>query len=376
MAQKRDYYEVLGVSKTASQDEIKKAYRSLAKKYHPDINKEPGAEDKLKEINEAYEVLGDETKRKNYDNFGFDGANAGAGGFGGFGGFSSAGGFGGFEDIFSSFFGGGQRQSQNGPMDGEDIHGTLTISFEEACFGAKKTIKVSKYEDCTQCGGTGAYSKNDIHTCPDCGGSGYILRRQQSIFGMTQVQQQCPRCKGTGKEITKKCPKCNGEGRVKVVKNKEINIPEGILDGMSIRVEGYGQGGINGGHDGDLYIDINVKPHEKFIRNGSNILLQIPISSTQAALGDKIVVPTIWGNEELKIPAGTQYGDKLVIKNKGVKNIRGMGKGDQIVALIVKIHKNLTGEEKELSDTLLKVESTEKKNPWESFKEGFKNLFK
>lgn len=371
MAQKRDYYEVLGVQKSATQDEIKKAYRSLAKKYHPDINKDPGAEEKFKEINEAYETLSDEQKRKRYDQFGFDDPMGGMGGAGGFSGFGGAG-FGGFEDIFSSFFGGGSRRQSNGPRQGEDIEKQMTISFEDAVYGCKKKVRLSVDEECTACGGTGAYSKSDIHTCPDCHGTGYILRRQQTIFGMTQTQSVCPRCHGTGKEITRKCDVCGGAGRVRKTKDVEIKIPEGIATGMSLRMEGYGAAGSNGGPNGDLYITFNVTPHKTFVREGNDIYLEIPISFTQAALGDTIEVPTLWEPEKLKIPAGTQSETKFKIRGKGVKNPKGMGRGDQYVIVHVKTPTNLTREEEEIFRKLETVEKTEKKSVWENFK----NLFK
>lgn len=376
MANKRDYYEVLGVSKNATQDEIKKAYRTLAKKYHPDINKEPGAEEKFKEINEAYETLSDEQKRSQYDQFGFNGPQGGFGGGQGFSGFSGAG-FGGFEDIFNSFFGGGRQRAQaNAQMAGEDVEKQMTISFEDAVYGATKKIRVSVDEACTACGGSGAYSKNDIHTCPDCHGTGYILRRQQTIFGMSQTQSVCPRCHGTGKEITKKCDVCGGTGHVRRAKDIELKIPEGIQSGMSLRLEGYGGAGQNGGPNGDLYITFNVLPHKTFKRQGNDIYLEIPISFTQAALGDTIEVPTMWEAEKLRIPAGTQSETTFKIKGKGVKNPKGMGRGDQYVIVHVKTPTNLSKDEIDLFNKLASVEKIEKKSAWDNFKEGFKNLFK
>lgn len=379
MATKRDYYEVLGVSKTASAEEIKKAYRSLAKKYHPDINKEPGAEEKFKEINEAYEVLSDETKRRNYDQFGFNDPTGGFGGGSGFNGFGGGfGGFGGFEDIFSSFFGGGAgrgRQS-NQPQQGEDIERQMTISFEDAVFGATKKVRLAVDEECTACGGSGAYSKSDIHTCPDCHGTGYILRRQNTILGVTQTQSVCPRCHGTGKEIKRKCDVCGGSGRVRKTKDVEIKIPEGIDTGMSLRLAGYGSAGINGGPNGDLYITFKVTPHDTFKRDGQNIYLEIPISFSQAALGDTIEVPTLWKPEKLKIPAGTQSETTFTLKGKGVKNPKGMGRGDQIVIVHVKTPTKLTKEEEEIFNKLANVEKVEKHSAWDDFKDKFKNLFK
>ena len=267
MAAKRDYYEVLGLSKGASQDDIKKAYRTLAKKYHPELNKEPGAEEKFKEINEAYETLSDEQKKARYDQYGFDDPTQGFGGGAGGAGF---GGFGGFEDIINSFFGGGRRSS-NGPSQGGDVEKTLNITFEEAVFGCKKRIRVTVDDECMACGGSGAASRNDVKTCQKCGGRGRVIMRQQTIFGYTNVEAACPDCGGKGKIITKKCPECNGKGRVRRTKDVEVNIPAGILTGMTIRVPGAGEAGFNGGPNGDLYLKINAQEHPQFQRDGQDI---------------------------------------------------------------------------------------------------------
>lgn len=378
MAQKRDYYEVLGLSKGASQDEIKRAYRSLAKKYHPDVNKEPGAEEKFKEINEAYEVLSDEQKKARYDQFGFEdptgGFGGGQGGFSGFGG----GGFGGFEDIINSFFGGGARSANsNAPRQGQDVEKSMNITFEEAVFGTKKKIRLSVDEECMQCGGSGAASKDDVKPCQKCGGKGRVYMRQQTLFGTSTVETNCPDCRGKGKIITKKCPECNGSGRVRRTKDVEITIPAGIQTGMSLRMEGYGASGFNGGPSGDLYIQFNVAEHPNFKRDGQNIILTIPISPAQATLGDTIEVPTIDGPTSLKIPAGTQPGTKLKIKGKGTKNPRGgIGRGDQIVICNVVIPSSISSAEKKCYEEIRKTESAEKKSPWDKFVQGFKNLFK
>lgn len=364
---KRDYYEVLGVSKSASEDEIKKAYRSLAKKYHPDINKEPGAEEKFKEINEAYDVLSDPQKKARYDQYGFDDPTQGFGG-GGAGGFS---GFGGFEDIFSAFFGGGQRRNANGPKQGADIEKQMNITFEEAVYGCKKTIRLSVDDECIQCGGTGAQSKNDLKTCPKCNGRGRVVIRQQSIFGTTTMETVCPDCNGKGKVVTKKCPNCGGKGRVRRVKDVEVNIPAGMQTGMTIRMEGYGASGINGGPSGDLYISFICGEHKQFKRDGVDIILTIPLSFQQAALGDTIEVPTIDGNVALKIPAGTQPGTKLRLKGRGTKNPKGGAQGDQYVICNVVIPTSLTKEEKKIIESLKAEETKEKKSPWENFKKLF-----
>ena len=368
---KRDYYEVLGVDKNASADEIKKAYRSLAKKYHPDVNKEPGAEEKFKEINEAYDTLSDDSKKARYDQFGFEDPSAGFGGAGGFGGFGGAGGFGGFEDIINSFFGGGASQRRGGPSKGSDIQKEMTITFEEAVYGCKKTIRLTVDVECTQCGGSGAYSKDDIKTCDKCGGSGYVLIRQQSIFGVTQSRSVCPKCHGKGKMVTKKCENCNGNGRVRKTKDVEIRIPAGMDEGMTLRMEGYGGSGIDGGPNGDLFITFHVLPHKNFVRDGMDITLTVPISFTQAALGDSIEVPTIDEPVLLKIPAGTQSETKFRLRGKGVKSPKSVGRGDQYVIVHVTTPTNLTDAERQLLEQLGKIENNDKKSPWEKFKALF-----
>lgn len=373
MAEK-DYYATLGVGKSASADEIKKAYRSLAKKYHPDVNKEPGAEEKFKEINEAYSVLSDDTKRKNYDTYGSaDGPQGFGGGAGGFSGFGGAGGFGGFEDIFSQFFGGGGSSSSRGRGRGQDIEKQMTITFEEAVFGCKKTVRVTVDEDCATCGGTGAFSKSDLHTCSRCNGQGTVYVNQRTFFGTARTQTVCQACSGKGQTITKKCEACSGKGRVRKTKDVEIKIPQGIQDGMSIRMEGYGQGGADGAENGDLYIQFRVTPHKYFQREGNDISLVVPISFSQAALGDSIEVPTVDGTALLKIPAGTQGGTKFRLKGKGVKDVRSSNYGDEYVIIKVETPTQLSKDEKALFEKLAGIEKTEKKSAWERFKELFKS---
>ena len=370
---KLDYYEVLGLQKGASQDEIKRAYRSLAKKYHPDINKEPGAEEKFKEINEAYDTLSDESKKARYDQYGFDDPTAGFGG-GGASGFGGAGGFGGFEDIINSFFGGGRRQS-SGPAQGNDIEKSMNISFEDAVYGCTKKIRITVDEECMQCGGTGAASKNDVKTCPKCGGRGRVIMRQQTIFGYTNVEAGCPDCNGRGKIVTKKCPTCNGKGRERKTKDVEINIPAGIQSGMRIRVPGAGEAGYNGGPNGDLFVRIMCGEHPQFKRqeDSLDIYLEIPLSYTQATLGDTIEVPTIDGNVSVKIPAGTQPGDKIRLRGRGTKNPRGGSqRGDQYIICKIIIPTSLSKEETDLIKKLGDLEKAEKKSPWEKFKSLFK----
>lgn len=369
MANKRDYYEVLGLQKGASDDEIKRAYRQLAKKYHPDINKEPGAEEKFKEINEAYDTLSDPDKKARYDQYGFDDPTQGFGG--GAGGFGGAG-FGGFEDIINQFFGGGRRSS-NSPRQGQDIEKQMSITFEEAVYGCKKKIRLTVDDECIHCGGSGAASKDDIKTCPKCGGRGRVIMRQQSIFGYTNVETNCPDCNGRGKVITKKCPECNGRGRVKRTKDVEITIPAGMQTGMSLRMEGYGGTGINGGPNGDLYITFQCGEHKQFKRDGQDIYLTIPLSYTQAALGDSIEVPTIDGNVNVKIPAGTQPGTKLRLRGRGTKNPKGgSSRGDQYVICNIEVPTSLTAEEKKLIEELGNIEKKTSKSPWERFKSLFK----
>lgn len=370
MASKRDYYEVLGVSKTATEDEIKKAYRQLAKKYHPDICKEPDAEEKFKDVQEAYDVLSDATKRQKYDQYGFDDPTQGFGG-GGFSGFSS-GGFGGFEDIFSSFFGGGRSSSQARDNRGADVEKQMTITFDEAVNGCKKIIRLTIDEECPQCGGSGAYSRSDIKTCDKCHGSGYVFVEQRTIFGIARSQSVCPRCGGRGQEITKKCDRCGGKGKIRTTKDIEIKIPAGIDDGMTLRVEGKGEAGTNGAPAGDLYITFKVEKHPVFVRDHSDISITIPVTFSQAALGDEVEVPTIHEAVKIKIPAGTQPGTKLRLRGKGVKDPKTGNTGDQYVILNVQTPTNLTQEQKELFQKLSQTELKTKESGWQKFK----NLFK
>lgn len=371
MADKRDYYEVLGVAKNASDDEIKKAYRSLAKRYHPDVCKEPNAEEKFKEVQEAYDILSDPQKRAQYDQFGFQDPNqfGGAGGFSGFGGA----GFGGFEDIFSAFFGGGsQRKSQsNGPTRGRNLKVSITLSFEEAAFGVEKEIHLNKYDTCKDCSGTGAMSKNDIHVCNRCHGTGKIVVEQNSIFGRVQTQASCPECGGTGKIIAHKCPTCKGEGRVKAQSNLKVRIPSGVEDGQTLTVSGKGEGGINGGLAGDLYIQISVKEHELFERDGLNLYIEMPITFSQAALGGNIDVPTLGPSCTLKIPAGTQTGTKFKLGGKGITDSRTNTTGHLYVIVNVVTPTKLTAEQKNL---FTKLSSTDEKS--ESVFEKLKKFFK
>ncbi len=369
-AQKRDYYEVLGLSKGASADEIKKAYRKLAKKYHPDVNKEAGAEEKFKEINEAYEVLSDPQKKATYDQFGFAGMD-GAQGFGGqgFGGFS---GFDDLGDIFGSFFGGGfgggSRRASNGPRKGEDRFMQMRIDFMDAIFGKTETITLEVDEVCDDCSGSGAKSKSDITSCSHCGGTGRVTTQQRTPFGVFQSQAVCPDCQGTGKKILNKCSKCHGKGyehkRVKL----DIKIPAGIQSGQQVRVPNKGERGSNGGPNGDLYIEILVGRHSQFVRDGNDIRISVPISAVDAVLGCKIDVPTVHGDVELTIPAGTQYGQQFRLKGKGVHTSRMQG--DQYVEIRIEIPTKLSKEEKELFEKIRSKKEHE--SPFEKFKKKFK----
>ena len=354
---KRDYYEVLGVDRSASDDEIKKAYRKLAKKYHPDLN--PGdkeAEAKFKEVNEAYEVLSDSTKRQRYDQFGHAGVdpNFGAGGGGGFGG-----GFGGFDDvdlgdIFNSFFGGGggfgggSRQSNpNAPIPGEDLRVHVTLSFEEAAFGCKKEVSVNRVESCPDCHGTGCEPGTTAEICPDCHGSGYVTVQQRTMLGVMRSQQPCKHCGGKGKIIHQPCPKCGGKGMIRHRKTIKVSIPAGIDNGQTISLRAQGNAGKNGGPAGDLLIVVSVRPHEIFRREGTSVLCEAPITFTQAVLGAELEIPTIDGKVKYTIPEGTQSGTTFRLKGKGIPGLNGRGRGDQYVTVNIETPRNLNREQKE-----------------------------
>ncbi|MFS0780856.1 molecular chaperone DnaJ [Bacillus sp. 1P06AnD] len=346
---KRDYYEVLGVSKTASKDEIKKAYRKLSKQYHPDINKAEDAADKFKEIKEAYEVLSDDQKKAQYDQFGHTDPNQGFGG-GGFGGDFGGGGFGGFEDIFSTFFGGGggRRRDPNAPRQGSDLQYTMTISFEDAVFGKETTIEIPREEECDTCHGSGAKPGTKSETCSYCSGSGQINVEQNTPFGRIVNRTTCKHCQGTGKIIPHKCSTCGGTGRVKKRKKISIKVPAGIDDGQQLRVSGQGEPGVNGGPAGDLFVVFHVKSHEFFERDGDDVYCEVPLTFVQAALGDEIEVPTLHGKVSLKIPAGTQTGTRFRLKGKGVPNVRGYGQGDQHIIVKLVTPKKLSDKQKQL----------------------------
>ena len=354
--QKRDYYEVLGVSKGASDDEIKKAYRKLAKKYHPDMN--PGdkeAEARFKEVNEAYSILSDSEKRARYDQFGHAGVdpNYGAGGPGG--------GFGGFDmgdidlgDIFGSFFGGGfggfggsTSSRRNGPQKGESLRASLTISFEEAAFGCEKEINLNRTEECEACHGSGAEPGTTAETCPDCRGTG-VVRVQQRTGGFAfSSTAPCSRCRGTGKIIHTPCKACGGSGSVKKTKRVTVSIPAGIDDGQAISLRGQGNAGKNGGPAGDLIVAVHVKPHPQFHRDGTTVLYEQPVTFYQAVMGAELEIPTIDGKVKYNLPAGTQTGTTFRLRGKGIPELRGRGRGDQYVTVRVQVPTSLNGEQKE-----------------------------
>ncbi|WP_226583159.1 molecular chaperone DnaJ [Halobacillus litoralis] len=342
---KRDYYEVLGLSKDASKDEIKKAYRKLARKYHPDVSEEENASEKFKEAKEAYETLSDQQKRAQYDQFGHAGPNQG--GFGGFGGGAQD--FGGFGDIFDMFFGGGgRRRDPNAPRKGADLQYTMTLQFEESIFGKSTDIEIPTEEECDTCDGSGAKPGTTPETCSHCQGTGQVNEEQNTPFGRVVNRRVCHHCQGSGKIIKDKCNTCGGDGRVNTRKKIHLDIPAGIDDGQQIRVQGKGEEGANGGPAGDLFVVIRVQPHEFFQREGDHIFCEIPLTFTQAALGDEIEVPTVHGNVKLKVPAGTQTGKTFRLKEKGAPNVHGRGQGDQHVKMKVITPKNLTERQKEL----------------------------
>lgn len=354
MAEKRDFYEVLGVDKNSSQDEIKKAYRKLAKKYHPDMN--PGdkqAEAKMQEINEAYEILSNESKKARYDQFGHAGVdpnyNAGGGGYGGYGsgGYASYD-FGDLGDIFSSFFGGGssRQSSANSPRRGNDINVSVTISFEEAAKGCSKQVTFHRIEECPDCHGSGAAKGSSPHTCPDCGGRGFVRVQQRTPLGTMSTQRTCSRCSGTGKIVDNPCPTCAGKRRVRKKHTQSINIPAGIDDRQEFFIRNMGDSGINGGPAGDLDVLVNVRPHALFERDGFDVWCEIPLTFTQAALGAEITVPTLDGKVSYKVHEGTQPGDVFKLAGKGIQMTNARGRGNQYVKITIEVPKNLSEKQK------------------------------
>lgn len=386
MAEKRDFYEVLGLQKGASDDEIKKAFRQMAKKYHPDLN--PGnkeAEQKFKEVNEAYSVLSDPQKKSKYDQFGHAGVDPsyGQGAGGGFGGFG--GGFGNVDvdlgDIFSSFFGGGMgggSSRSNSPSKGQDREVRVQITFEEAAFGCKKDISFTRVEKCSECGGTGAAKGTNPETCSACGGTGKIRTQQRTPLGVFQSQRVCDKCGGKGKVVKTPCPYCNGTGFNRKDKRLTVNIPAGIDDGQSIILNGQGDAGRNGGQNGDVYVSVSIKKHNLFERDGMNVYCDVPVTFSEAALGATIKVPTLEGDYEYSIPEGTQTGTVFTLKNKGITEIHGTRRGNLVFRVVVEVPKNLNSKQKELlrqfAETCGEKNNVQKKNFFDKMKQTFKNM--
>lgn len=364
----KDYYKILGVEKGASKEEIKKAYKKLAKKFHPDLNKDnPEAEAKFKEINEAASTLTDADKRSRYDQFGSDGMNGGgAGGFGG--GFGGAGGFD-MNDIFDSFFGGGGRSRNRGPRPGADLRFDIEITLEQAATGMEKELNLEKEDTCEKCNGDGG---TGVKTCSTCNGQGQVLSQKRTPFGVFQTQTTCPTCHGRGKTIEKECSSCHGKGHKRRKKKIEIKIPEGISSGTRLRVAGEGEPGEPGAPKGDLYVVVYVKEHPVFERDGSDVYIEVPLTFTQAALGDTIDIPIINGKAELKIPSGTQPGTLLRMKGKGLPHMRSYGTGDQYVKITIEVPKSLTKKQKEL---LKKFDSEVKYAPHQKLFDKLKEVF-
>ena len=380
MANKRDYYEVLGVDKGADEATIKKAYRTLAKKNHPDANpNDPGAEERFKEINEAYQVLSNPQKRAQYDQFGHDGPQGGGfGDFSGFGGggFGGFGGFGGVEDIFNMFTGGGFGGArQNGPVRGDDLRYDLTISFEEAAMGCEKEINLVRDEACPTCNGTGAKPGSKVDTCPTCNGTGQERVVTNTILGRMTNVQTCSRCRGSGKIITEPCQKCHGRGKVRVSKRRTVKVPAGIDNGQVLTIRGQGGLGERGGQPGDLLIVITVKPHKLFRRRDDDLYIEMPLTFTQAALGAELDVPTLTKPVKYKFPEGTQPGQVFRLRDQGVAHLRGGGKGDLYVTAVVEIPKKLTNQQKELlrqfDDSASGSQYEKKKSFFDKLKDAF-----
>ena len=375
--QKRDYYEVLGVQKGATDAEIKKAYRKMAKENHPDLH--PGdkdAEARFKEINEAYEILSDSEKKARYDQFGFAGVDPSYGGGGYGGGFDGSFDFGDLGDIFGSFFGGGfggGGRARSGPQRGESLRTRLTITFEEAAFGCEKEVSIDRVEQCETCKGTGAAPGTSPETCPACGGSGQVQQRRQTPMGVFATTGPCPRCGGTGKIIASPCKDCGGSGQVRRRKTLKVTIPAGIDNGQIISLRGQGSAGKNGGPAGDLQIVITVQPHQLFRRDGADVYCNAPITFTQAVLGGEMEIPTIDGKVKYDIPEGTQTGSTFRLKGKGIPNVNGRARGDQFVTVYIETPRNLNREQKE---ALKKFSSTLKENNYEERKSFFKKFKK
>jgi molecular chaperone DnaJ len=345
--QQGDYYATLGLDRNASPEDVKRAFRRLAMQYHPDRNREPEAEQKFKEINQAYEILSDPDKRAAYDRFGHAGVSGGMGGAG-FEGFN----FGGFGDIFDAFFGGAATRQRRGPQRGADLRTSITLDFEEAIFGAEREIEITRNETCTNCGGLGAEAGSKPERCPSCNGAGEIHRVQQSIFGQFRNISTCDRCRGEGKIITNPCASCRGTGRQRRARKLMVKIPPGVDHGQPIRLTGEGDAGAGGGSPGSLYVVVNVRPHPYFRRVEADIIYELPVNVAQAALGAELTVPTVDGETTLAIPPGTQSDRVFVLHGKGVPHLRGGGRGDQYVRVVVVTPTELTKDQRRLLEEL------------------------
>jgi len=355
MVVKRDYYEVLGVSRDASEEEIKKAFRRLAFKYHPDRNPEAGAAEKFKELNEAYEVLSDTGKREAYDRYGHDGAEGLFGrGFEDFG-------FGGLGDIFEAFFGGTTTATRRAPQRGADLHLRIVISFEEAALGCEKEINIVRTELCSTCHGSGSKPGTQPSKCPGCGGTGQVQRIQRSVFGRFINATTCSQCRGSGQIITEPCPECKGSGRRKHKRNIVVRIPPGVDNGSQVRLVGEGDAGVKGGSAGDIYVELSVREHEFFSRSSYDVLFELQINFAQAALGAEVEVPTLYGNSKLKFSSGSQTGKIFRLKGKGIPYLRGGGQGDQLVRLRVVTPESLSREQRKLFEELAATLEPDKK---------------
>ncbi len=372
MATKRDYYEVLGIGRNATDEDIKKSFRKLAFKYHPDHNKEDHSGEAFKEINEAYEVLSDSDKRAAYDRYGHAGIDSSYGrGFEGMD-------FGGFGDIFDAFFGGSATSTHQGPQQGSDLKASLTITFEEAVFGAEKNLKISRVENCSVCHGLGSKPGTSSSRCPNCNGTGQIRRVQQSIFGRFSNVSTCNRCHGIGTIITDPCPQCRGSGKERVEREINVKTPPGVDNGAQLVMRGEGDSGSRGGPSGNLYIQVTVKPHEYFIRRGDDIIYELSVNFIQAALGDEVEVPNLAGKTRIKIPSGSQTGKLFRLKGQGVSHLQRSGRGDQLILLVVLTPEQLNDKQRQLLKDLgnsLTPENTPSPEKWRKWIDGVRDAY-